>query len=89
MEKFARKCDITNEGMNEGWCWEDGIFYTKYKQDTIDELRKDCPEQAFLNDDDLLDWAVNEEEILYWTEWEDEDDYQYEMINGVLTEIEE
>jgi hypothetical protein len=89
MEKFARKCSVTGKGMNEGWCWGDGIFYTKYKQDTIDKLRKDCSEQAFLNDDDLLDWAVNEEEILYWTEWNDEDDYQYVMINGVLTEIED
>ncbi len=86
MEKFARKCDITNEGMNEGWCWYDGGFYTKYKADTITELRKDNPEQSELTDDELLEWAF-EEEILYWTEWE-EDDFEYQLIDGVLTEIE-
>lgn len=86
MEKFARKCDITKEGMNEGWVWYDGGFYTKYKEDTIKELRKDNEEQNELSDEDLLEWAF-EEEILYWTEWE-EDDFEYELIDGVLTEIE-
>ena len=71
MERFARICSITNEGMNEGWCWGDGMFYTKYKEDTLKELRKDYPEQSELSDDELLEWAVEEEEILYWTEWDE------------------
>lgn len=40
-KKWARKCDVTNEGMNVGWCFGDGSFYTKYYKDTIDALRKD------------------------------------------------
>jgi hypothetical protein len=23
----------------------------------------------------------------YWTKWEDEEDYQYQIINGILEEI--
>lgn len=40
-EKYARKCDITGKGMNDGWCWGDGAFYTATKEDTLKECRKD------------------------------------------------
>ena len=73
MKKYARRCDVTGKGMNEGWCWGDGMFYTSTKEDTIAELRKDNPSKADLSDDDLLEWAVEEEEMLYWTDWYEED----------------
>jgi hypothetical protein len=38
---WARKCDITGQGMNEGWCWCDGVFYTATLEDTLRECRKD------------------------------------------------
>ena len=38
---WARQCDITYEGMNTGWCWSDGVFYTKYLVDTLFECRRD------------------------------------------------
>lgn len=38
---WARQCSVTNEGMNEGWCWGDGDFYTKHKSDTLAECLKD------------------------------------------------
>jgi len=41
VRKWARKCDITNEGMDRGWCWGDGAFYTKYLVDTLFECRRD------------------------------------------------
>jgi hypothetical protein len=34
-----------------------------------------------------MEWAVEEEDLLYYTDWEDEDDYIYEEINGVINEI--
>lgn len=69
--EYARKCDVTNEGMNEGWCWGDGIFYTKYEDDTIKELRSQFESSIGVQtDDELLEWAVGED-ILYWTEWEE------------------
>ena len=71
--RYKRECDITGEGMNEGWCWGDGIFYSKYEEDTLKTLREDYPEHKKLSDDELMEWAVTEKEILYWTEWYDED----------------
>jgi hypothetical protein len=85
--KYARKCSITGEGMNEGWCWGDGVYYSKYEKDTIGELRMDYPEHSKLTDEELIEWAVEEEGVLYWTTWEDESEHQYEEINGKLIEI--
>jgi hypothetical protein len=72
MKTYARHCDITGQGMNEGWCWGDGMFYTATEEVTIKELRKEHPQQVHLTDDDILEWAYDEE-ILYWTTWYDED----------------
>jgi hypothetical protein len=72
MEKFARVCDVTGKGMNEGWCWGDGSFYTATEEVTIAELRKDYPQHKDLSDEELMSWAYDEE-ILYWTEWYDEE----------------
>jgi len=85
--KYARKCSITAEGMSEGWCWYGGEFYSKYESDTTAELRRDFPEKADLTDGELMTWAVEEMDFLYWTEWEDESEHQYEMINHKLIEI--
>jgi hypothetical protein len=43
MEKklWSRRCSVTGEGMNEGWVWGDGVFYTKYLEDTLKECRND------------------------------------------------
>lgn len=85
--KYARRCSISGEGMNKGWVWGDGVFYTKYEKDTIDELRNDYPEKSNLTDEGLIAWAVEEAGELYWTEWEDESEYQYEEVYGELIEI--
>ena len=39
--RYARKCDTTGEGMNEGYCWGEGEQHTKYRKDVIKELRAD------------------------------------------------
>ena len=69
---YARKCDVTGKGMNEGWCWYEGDFYTATVEDTIAELRKDNSDKDYLTDDELFDWAYDAD-ILYWTDWYDED----------------
>jgi len=86
---WARQCDVTEEGMNEGWCWGDGHFYTKSYETTIIELRKDYPDKKYLADDELLAFAVEVDERLYYTEWECEDDIQWEEVNGELIEFEQ
>ena len=87
MEKYARVCDISGKGMNEGWCWSDGVFYSATREDTIAELRRDIEKgvidlKSDLSDTKLLNKACKEE-MLYWTTWgEDEDDYD----DGYYTE---
>lgn len=77
MKYYARRCDVTSQGMNEGWCWGDGVFYTKYETDTIKELRKDFPEKKDMTNKQLLEWAVETEDLLYWTEWPEIEDTQW------------
>jgi hypothetical protein len=89
MEKFARKCSATSVGMNEGYVVNDGDEYFANKSDLVKWLRdQKVDEYNELSDEFLLNEAYSLEEY-YWTEWYDEEDHQYEMINGVLTEIEE
>ena len=71
-ERYARKCNVTGQGMNEGWCWGEGLFYTLTLEDTIKELRKDYPDKADVPDDELLGESVHNE-FLYWTDWYDEE----------------
>jgi len=77
-EKFARKCSVTNEGMNEGWFSDEADKYFKYEKDAL----KCCIENGYKDIDEAYS-----DDFIYWTSWEDKEDYAYEMINGVLTEI--
>ena len=87
MEKFARKCSVTNEGMNDGYVYLDGDMYFKYEKDLIKHLRNQSEDNAKEFSDEFLLKESYELEEYYYTEWDDEDDYEYQMINGVLTEI--
>jgi hypothetical protein len=90
MKKFARQCSITGEGMNEGYVYYDGDMYFKYEKDFVMFLR-------YQNEHIEDIWNLSDEFILsesyelgeyYYTEWEDEDDYQYyEDENGKIFEI--
>ena len=83
MEKFVRLCDVTGRGMNEGWVWGEGEFYTSTKEVTIAELRSDIKDGAYdfdemgadkmleMTDDELLQYAYDND-VLYYTEWDDE-----------------
>jgi hypothetical protein len=82
-ERYARVCDVTGKGMNEGWCWGDGSFYTATLEDTIKELRSDINDGAYdfdelgketllnMSDDELMTYAYDND-VLYWTSWYDE-----------------
>jgi hypothetical protein len=84
-QTFARKCDITGEGMNEGYCVFDGEKYFKYEKDLIKFLRDREESPSDLSDEFLLKEAYDLDEY-YYTEWED-DDHQYALVNGQLVEI--
>lgn len=85
MEKFARKCDVTGKGMNEGYVWGEGSFYTSTLDITIKELRSDINDGAYdfdeigadellkMSDNDLLEYAYDND-VLYFTQWEEVDE---------------
>ena len=82
---WARKCDITGEGMNEGYCIEDGMMYIKHDKDMIKHLRKIDEAETTKSDDDLTN-EYYDNDYYYWTEWECEDDFQYIEIDGIMYE---
>jgi hypothetical protein len=93
MEKFARRCDITGRGMNEGYVFGDGELCFAEKEDLIKHLRtlewEDADgnlSQDIENDDDLLEYFYNEE-MYYYTEWDfyDIDDEWYDAEGNEYT----
>jgi len=58
---YARKCDITGEGMNEGWVANDGEMHFKYEADALQW----CIDNGYRDIDDAY-----ADDVIYWTEWE-------------------
>lgn len=118
---WSRQCDVTGNGMNDGWVWGDGVFYTSTLELTLKECRKDrkyiveainnlgcelddldtIQDEADLielkfalnrvkenkdTDTDLLNIGYHADYV-YYTEWECEDDMQYEELDGELIDI--
>lgn len=94
MKKYARKCDATEKGMNEGYVIFDGELYIATKEDLIKYLKtldwEDCDgnlSQDIEYDEELLDYFYRED-AYYYTEWEDEEDFEWiEDENGNLIEL--
>ncbi len=83
---WARKCDITGEGMYEGYLIEDGFMYIKYDKDMIKHLRQIDKDEQTKTDDELYE-EYYENDYYYWTEWEDHEyEHQYVEIDGVMYE---
>lgn len=75
-EKYARLCTCCGKGMNEG-------YFANYEYFCSDScLHTEFSAQEW---EELASGEDNDE--FYWTEWEDIEDYQYQIINGVLEEI--
>ena len=71
---FARQCDHCKKGMNEGYVIEGGVAHY---------CSKECRDHYY--DDE--DWKEMYDEVFgdsYYTEWEDTEDFQYVLSNGVL-----
>jgi hypothetical protein len=79
-DKYARKCDKCGQGMNEGYCIYEGEEY--YCSD-------ECLHSVYSKS--VWEGMFDAEDIgnspSYWTQWEDIEDYQYQIINGILEEI--
>lgn len=76
---YARLDSNSGKGMNEGWLVGDGEAYYIKEKDAIDH----AIEAGYAT----LDEAV-EDEYIYWSEWEDEEEYEYLEFNGNMYEIE-
>jgi hypothetical protein len=70
MEKFARRCDVTGRGMNEGFCFGDG---EKYACDDASALII-AKEYGYTSL-----YKAWRDDAYYYTEWEEiDDDYYYD-----------
>jgi hypothetical protein len=88
MEKFARRCDATGKGINEGYVVGDGELYFSSKDDLLSHLSEldweDCNGNSSKDcdtEDDLLEFFYNED-YYYYTEWEEIDDDCYYDAEG-------
>jgi hypothetical protein len=70
-ERYARRCDVTGKGINEGYVFCDGVFYCSTEEQALAEVKKDGY--------DTLEQAY-EDDFYYYTEWEeiDYDDTYYD-----------
>ena len=85
--KYARQCDITGEGMNQGYVVGDGFMHIKYEKDLIEVIRSwNVDVDNELSDEYILAESYQQDEY-YWTEWECPEDLQYEEVSGKLIEI--
>lgn len=75
MEKFARRCDATGRGMNEGYVVGDGELYFSEVEHLISWLRSRGGMDG-LSDEFILNEAYNEDEY-YYTEWEEVDEDEW------------
>ena len=80
MKRYARKCDATGRGMNEGYVVGDGELYFSEEQHLIDWLRGRGGMEC-LSDEFILNEAYEQEEY-YYTEWEEIDDDVYYDEDG-------
>lgn len=93
MKKFARRCSVTGELMNEGWVWYGGAFYAKYEKDAVNEIKNDIKEGRMdeeiefsgigkeeilqMSNEDILEWAYDYSEGEFYFTEWTEEDYEF------------
>jgi hypothetical protein len=81
-EIYARLCDKTKKGMNEGYYCEEPELYFSEKQYLIEHLRSICTEN--LSDEELLNKFYNDDYYYYstWDPKENDPDEGFYLHNG-------
>ncbi len=70
MKKFPRYCDVTGQGMWDGYCIEEGRFYAKSKKALLEIIAKHYPDYMTADQTDEFDEeAAFEDGVYYWTDW--------------------
>jgi len=83
MEKFARRCDATGRGMNDGYVVGAGDLHFSEEQHLIKWLNGVAEEENLnFKSDKLMLNHYYEEELYYYTEREETDDDVYYDENG-------
>ena len=83
-DKYARLCSNCGKPMNEGYVVDGGTDYYCSDNCLHAEILPEEWERLTNEEDTLLGSGSDNN---YWTEWEDEEDYQYQIINGAIQEI--
>ena len=105
VKKWARRCDVTGEGMNSGWVWGDGMHYIKNQDDAMNVCwkdRYDIREELFSYIDDMkldnvskkfksetinkIDTIVNWFQDVSFTSYTSED-VQYDKFTGRIPNL--
>jgi hypothetical protein len=81
-ERFCRKCSFTEQGMNDGWYFDADDTYAS----TQELADAHATELGYKNFEDLYNRQEDGGQS-YYTEWQE--DYQFIIIDGILTEIED
>lgn len=85
-QRFARRCDATGRGMNEGYVVGDGELYFSDEKSLVSHLRElnwfdddgNLLSDVYKANDDLIDYYYNND-YCYFTTWEEiNDDYYYD-----------
>jgi len=83
LEKFAKRCDATGKGMNEGWVFNDGDYCCASEEDAKKYVESKTNEDGSpCVWEDELKLVDTDEEWFYWTQWEDVDDDDYYDADG-------
>lgn len=86
--KYARMCDKCGKGMNDGYFANDEYYcsdeclHQEYSKKEWEELTTKA-----IKDEEYFFRIPIDNDSYYWTEWEDESDYQYILFNNQLIEI--
>lgn len=86
---FPRRCDVTGEGMNEGFVIGDGEMYIKHESDLVAHLRTldwgfaDGRNSRDIESDDELRELLYADDYFYFTDWDDEEmEYVSDYADG-------
>ena len=83
MEKFARRCDITGRGMNEGYVVGSGDLYFSEKEHLVEWLKDVAKEESLtFESDKLMMEHYYDEELYYYTEWDEVDEDEWYDEDG-------
>ena len=83
--KYARRCDATGLGINEGYVVGDGELYFGSEEDLLYHLRSRGGMDG-LSNEFILKEAYEQDEY-YWTVWDEVDEDEWYDADGNAIEI--